>query len=232
MVALVSSTVFPPEEPVYGEVRSRFDHEARLRQTIETVRSLQRVGISEIYVADNSGRAWQQAAATELEPARVFVFDQFPFHNKGISEAYLLLRVLSEIPKDQAIMKISGRYKLVDSPPELGDADFAVKFSKDNRSVSTRAYLVRNRCLFEQLVKATLQEIFCYGSRIVGPRSLIRVLRNTFSPLDNSYCYYDPSIGLELAVANVLRRAQWRVRRLPVLGIQGEIATVAESVSE
>src|SRR2546430_2627591 len=99
MLALVSSTIFPGETPLYwGGPRNCISSSERLEQTKRTIASLQTAGIAPIILADNSGRNWVSGTEKALAPAQVHVFDQHQFQNKGISEIYTLLDTLNLIP--------------------------------------------------------------------------------------------------------------------------------------
>lgn len=230
MIALITSTIHPPNEPIYGEMRSRFTPETRLAQTQRTVASLITAGITSIVIADNSVREFERDEIERLGRVRLLQYHQFPFKNKGISEAYLVLSAVRELPDEEQILKISGRYEIAGAL-DLGDNDLGVKFDEDQRGISTRAYMARNRVILEQFLRASLQEMFRFPFRIVGPRSFFRVLRNSVSAHD-SYCYYDPTIGLETAAAEAIKRGDWRVKSFPHLGISGKLATSQDAIAE
>jgi hypothetical protein len=225
MIGLVSSTIFPSTAPTHEEVRSWISPNERLEQTRETIKSLVDVGVSEIYLADNSGDEWVPEVSDLLKPARVFVFNHYQYRNKGISEIYLLLSMLNQLPANVPILKISGRYQLTRSISEkLGDADFAVKFYKDTRfktSISTRCYMVKNKELYKSFLENSLREVYAYPFRIVGPRSFIRVLVHGLLHNLESYPFHDPRVSIENAGARVLQSHRYKYNEIPTLGVKG-----------
>lgn len=230
MIAIVSSTIFPSAAVKYGVAAGRLvaAPDERLRQTGETVRSLQRLGIQRIVVADNSGPAWDDAATRALAPARVVVYPQHPFANKGISELYLLLAAIPSLPAEERILKISGRYVLNRvAPPELGDNDVWGRLYPSREAgalFSTRCYLVRNRTVFATFVARVLREVYAHQARIVGPGSLLRIVRSSLWPATDTYPYEDPSYSIEGAAAIILRRHNYRVSLEEPLGLIGSVA--------
>lgn len=233
MIALVSSTIFPGDAPVYAASRSLFSPEERLVQTRRTIESLQAHGFSDIYLADNSGTNWMAGTEDRLAPARVFNFSHHQFQNRGISELYLLLEMLDALPDDRPILKVSGRYALKNNVAhELGSADVAAKWMTDNRTISTRCYMVKNRRLYRRFLEDTLNELYGHAARIVGPRSLIRILKNSLSPATDASAYFDPTTSIEGAAAAALSRQHYSVVRLTDLGLEGEIATSRDRICE
>jgi hypothetical protein len=233
VIALVSSTIFPGDAPVYAESRSVFSPEERLAQTRRTIESLQASGFSNIYLADNSGVNWVDGTEDRLQPARVFRFSQHQFHNRGISELYLLLAMLGALPDDRPILKISGRYALKNNiVAQLSNADVAAKWSADNRTISTRCYVVRDRRLYRRFLEDTLNELYGHAARIVGPRSLLRILKHSLQPAADDSAYFDPSTSIEGAAAAALRNKNYAVVRLAELGLEGEIATSRDRIRE
>lgn len=225
MIGLISSTIFPPNLPSHDEVRTWISSEERLKQTQATINSLFNVGISDVYLADNSGDDWLAEANNLLRPAHVYVFNQHQYQNKGISELYLLLSMLKHLPSNVSILKISGRYVLKkDLSDELADADLAVKIHKYGMfksSISTRCYIVKNKQVYEDFLRHILQETYAYSTRIVGPRSLVRILANSLFPKIDSYPYNDPRWAIELAGARVLKKHNYKVSKIETLGVEG-----------
>ena len=115
---------------------------------------------------------------------------------------------------------------------QLGNADIAAKWSADNRTISTRCYAVRNRQLYRQFLEDTLNELYGHAARIVGPRSLVRILKNSVKPAADQSAYFDPSISIEGAAAAALSRRNYAVVRLTELGLVGEIATSRDRINE
>jgi hypothetical protein len=224
MIALVSSTVFPPREPIYDGPRSWLSGDARLQQTCETVRSLHALGAREIVVADNSGDGWRSGAEVELLPARVLRLATPQFRNKGISELHLLRAALPSLGDDEPILKISGRYTLSrDLCAQLDDHDVLGRIYRQGRqwSLSTRCYLVRDRETFAMLIDEAFRELYATPARIVGPRSLLRIVHNSLRPPRDEYPYDDPPVSIERAFGEVLRRRRFRFRSVERLGVEG-----------
>jgi hypothetical protein len=236
MIAIISSTIYPPDKLIYDSIRSRFSPQQRLEQTRETVRSLLRAGLDRIYIADNSGEAWVEGTEEYLKPAKVFVYKQYQYANKGISEIWLLNNLLDELPVKTPLIKISGRYILInDNFPSLGQAEVAVKIERNKlivSSISTRCYLVKDKDIFQLFLKRTLCAVYGYSARIIGPRSLFRILKNSIRPDLDSFQYDDPPISIEIAAAHVLKKYKYDVKYLDKLGIRGELGAVSGEIIE
>jgi hypothetical protein len=230
MIAVVSSTVSPSTLPSHDGARTTLSPETRLEQTRGTVDSLLAAGISEIVVADNSPSRWLQERAASLAPARVVSLRQPPVRNKGIGELWLLLGCLEELPEDQPIMKISGRYR-VGPKTELAlraDDDVAAKVfgGSSSEEISTRCYLVRNRAVAGRLWGRTLDEMYAERSRIVGPRSLVRIVRNSLNPGADGFPYSDPNtISIEQAALVAIRRLGLRLNAVGNLDVEGTLGS-------
>jgi hypothetical protein len=209
----------------WGTPRTSIAVEERLEQTGETIASLARAGIGEIYLADNSGENWIAGTEVALKPARVYVYDQHQFQNKGISEIYLLLSVLRHLPERTPVLKISGRYHLSDGLRfGLDESDVAAKFISDAGTqtwMSTRCYMVKDREVYERFLKDTLRDLYGYAARIVGPGSLLRIVRNSLFPARDVAPYDDPVQPIEVAAARALKKAEYKVKKVETLGIQG-----------
>jgi hypothetical protein len=209
----------------WGSPRTVIPVEERLEQTRKTIASLVRAGIEEIFLADNSGENWVAGTEETLKPARVYVYHHFQFQNKGISEIYLLLSALEHLPTETPILKISGRYYLRDGVGfGLEESDVASKFIPYARSqlwMSTRCYQVKNREVYERFLKATLRDLYGYPARIVGPGSLLRILRNSLFPARDDAPYDDPLQPIEVAAARALDKGGYKVKKIDVLGIEG-----------
>jgi hypothetical protein len=209
----------------WGSPRTVIPFDERLEQTRRTIDSLLGAGVEEIYLADNSGANWVAGTEKQLAPARVSVYDHYQFQNKGISEIYLLLSALEELPPGVPILKISGRYRLSDGLAfTLDDADVAAKLIPYGRSqlwMSTRCYVVRDTETFGRFLKATLRDLYGYPARIVGPGSLLRILRNSLFPARDESPYDDPLQPIEVAAARVLKSGAYRLKKIEALGIEG-----------
>ena len=228
MIAVISSTIYPPSLPTYDGQRTCISPEERIEQTQKTIESLVNLGISEIYLADNSGKNWFLKSNELLKPAKVHVFNQYQYKNKGISELYLLMNILDYIPSNKPILKISGRYTLNQNiVNNIGDAEVAGRLYRHsllNSSMSTRCYLVKNKDIFAIFLKRTLREVYAYPSRIVGARSFVRILHNSLFPSKDNYPYDDPAGSIEGAAARVLHIFNYKFNNIESLGIQGIVA--------
>jgi hypothetical protein len=225
---LISSAIFPNTQALYGTSPTLIQPELRLEQTKATIRSLVRLGYKEIYLADNSGPNWIAETEQHLRPAIVFRFDQRQFLNKGISELYLLLAALSQLPGDRPIVKLSGRYTLRRRLDErLGSADCVFKLHHRGGNynyVSTIAYAVKTKSLFKDLLEQSLREVFAYSARIVGLRSLWRIVKHSIVPGRDDYPHHDPGTSIELAMERVLRMRRYSVSYVDELGVEGMLA--------
>jgi hypothetical protein len=230
MIAVVSSTVAPSSAPSHDGARTTLSPEVRLEQTRGTVDSLVARGITDILIADNSPGTWLRDRAASLSPARILCQRQPPVRNKGIGELWLLLGSLDELPEDQPILKISGRYRLgADSGLSLnGGEDVAAKVYRKGATgeISTRAYLVRNRSVAALLWERALDEMYAERSRIKGPRSLLRIVRNSLLPGDDAFHYSDPNtISVEQAAYTAIGRLGLRLRPVENLDIEGTLGS-------
>jgi len=230
MIAVVSSTVAPSASPSHDGARTTLSPEVRLEQTRGTVDSLTARGVTDIIIADNSPGTWLRDRAASLAPARVLCLRQPPVRNKGIGELWLLLGSLDELPDDQPILKISGRYRMgAHSDLSLrSDDEISAKVYHKGPSgeISTRAYLVRNRAVAALLWERTLDEMYAERSRIKGPRSLLRIIRNSLRPGRDAFHYSDPNtISVEQAAYIAIRRLGLRLRPVEELDIEGTLGS-------
>jgi hypothetical protein len=227
IIAVISSTIYPPNSPTHDGQRTWSCPKSRIEQTQKTIESLLHLGISEIYLADNSGENWIVNSEKFFEPAKVYVFKHYQYKNKGISELYLLLSILDFLPSNTSILKISGRYTLNKNiASELGDADLAVKiynYNFLNSAISTRCYLVKNKDIYAFFLKRTLREIYAYPSRIVGLRSLLKIFYNSLFVSQDDYPYEDPRGSIESAAARAIKIFNYRVNKIETLSINGFI---------
>lgn len=224
MIALVSSTVFPPTQPGHDGPRTWLTDDERLEQTRRTVRSLVDVGARDIVIADNSGARWRPGTEADLHPARVLLVDTPQFRNKGISEMHMLRRVLEELPESEPVLKVSGRYRVTrDLCEVLGDHDVAARIHHHGRnwSMSTRCYAVRDRATYARLLDDAFREQYAWAARIVGPRSLLRIIRSSVRPSADRFPYDDPPGSIEGAWGRALQLGGYRVRAVDEIGVEG-----------
>lgn len=229
MIAIISSTIYPPISVTRDDIpRTWISSEIRLEQTKRTIKSLLDLGISDIYLADNSGKNWINTTQDLLEPAKVFIFDHHQYLNKGISEIYLLLSILEFIPTNTPILKISGRYTLNRNLfNDVNNFDLAAKIYKNGlfkSSMSTRCYQVNNKDTYETFLRRILCEIYGYSSKIVGLRSFARIIYNSIFLDRDVYPYHDPKCSIESAAARVLKIYNYQVHEMESLGLEGYIA--------
>ena len=236
MIALVSSTIFPPDLEVHGGTRTWLTGEQRLQQTRATVASLVAVGAREIVVADNSAERWLAGSEADLWPARVLRLSTPQFRNKGISELFLLRSALPVLPDGEPILKLSGRYRLTRDPSqELSGEDVVGRVERRRRQwlLSTRCYAVRDRATYARLLDLGLRELYAQATRIVGPRSLLRIIRNSLQPDGDEYPYDDPPVSIESVFGVLMRRGRFRFRALERLGVEGVLGhPTATPISE
>jgi hypothetical protein len=230
MIAVVSSTISPSALPSHDGARTTLSREVRLEQTRATVASLLAFGAREIFIADNSPGAWVLEQKAVLSPARVMHMDQPPIRNKGIGELWLLLGALDSLPEGEPILKISGRYRVgAETGLALRDGDdIAAKVHRDGPSgeISTRCYLLRDRSVAARLWQRSLDELYAERSRIVGPRSLLRIVRNSMHPECDSFPYSDPNtLSLEQASLRAIRHLKLGLRAVANLGVEGTLGS-------
>lgn len=224
MIGLISSTISPSELASHDGARTNLDPQTRLVQTIESVASLVKLGFTSIIVADNSANPLSEGDAALLAPATVMRFQHFPYRNKGIAEAFLLLAATQNLPANTPLMKLSGRYRASRNlAAQLETEDFIGRFGRSGRfeDVSTRAYATRDVDFFRRFISGALDEMYAAPWRVVGPRSLLALTRRVLRPKSDTYPYSDPKTSLELACARWLARTSSRIRRVEELGVEG-----------
>jgi len=238
MIAVVSSTVAPSALPTHDGLRTTLSPEKRLEQTKATVASLVAFGARRVLVADNSPGSWLAERPGQLGPAEVIHLRHPVFGNKGVGEQWLLLAVADLLPEDEPIIKISGRY-LLNKSSELrieGDDDIAGKIYPEGRThtLSTRAYLLRNKAVALRFWGRALDEVYAQPARIMGARSLIRIVGNSLRPERDGYAYSDPStLSLEHAAYRAIRNLGLKLRAVGTLGVEGNYGSFTnQAVSE
>jgi hypothetical protein len=83
-----------------------------MKQTIQSIKSLKSVGYEKIFILDNSGSRWCYERSIFPNDVKMKIFNHYQFKNKRISEIYMILSFIKEIPKKTPIVKLSGRYKV------------------------------------------------------------------------------------------------------------------------
>ena len=221
MIAVVTSTLKPLNQN--GKSFSFYSFEERLEQTKKTLSGLNDAGFDKIFLIDNSPGLDQlqlQNLLKDFTTVTVHHIRQYQFINKGINELLMLLYMVEFLPVDQAIFKISGRYYPSAGFQKPDFDDFALRsyhYSKRTGTVSTRAYWIKNAAVFHTFLLRCLNEIFAYPERIVGIKSLFRVL---FTKRHNEPL----NISIEFAAANVLKTNYYQIKLLDHIGIEGLIA--------
>jgi hypothetical protein len=221
MIALISSCI----DPFGGQSSSRsfIPVATRLQQTRLTIDQLGKQPFSGVWLLDNSvafDPEW-----TRGTPVRARHFPQYQFSNKGINELLMLLSVLTELPEETPIFKISGRYRLTADfvPVMAGGIDFKVKgydYAAKCGTISTRGYWVANKKIYETFLVQTLREVFVYPHRTVGLRSAWINLREIVRPVTSPR----QETAIEFAAARVLKINSYRVELSRVMGIEGTVA--------
>ena len=230
MIAVVSSTVAPSVLPSHDGARTTLSPQTRLEQTRGTVDLLLALGATQIIIADNSPGEWLRGHAGILAPARVLCLSQPPIRNKGIGEMWLLAAALGELPENEPIMKISGRYRVgVGTGLRLGAADdIAARVYRrgSSQEISTRCYLMRDRGVASRFWERTLDEMYAERSRIAGPRSLVRIVRNSIRPDQDAFHYSDPNtLSVERAAFKAIRGLGLRLKPVEDLGVEGTLGS-------
>jgi hypothetical protein len=223
MIAVVSSTIKPQIKN--GKAVSLFSFEERLEQTKLTLVRLHEHGFEQVFLVDNSPQLNQPQLAELLRDfpdVKVFHLQQYQFLNKGVNELLMMLYLIQYLPADNPIFKISGRYcpSVEFRKPDF--ADFAFKpyhYHKKNGIVSTRGYWIKNAQIFERFLLSCLDELFAYPERVVGIKSLLRLLFVEKNVIGNPL-----NISIEFAAANVLKAGKYKVQLLDSMGIEGLIA--------
>jgi hypothetical protein len=204
--------------------------EQRLEQTRATVDSLIAAGAKQIVIADNSPGTWFAERAGILSPARVVHLQHPPIRNKGVGELWMMLSIVESLPDDEPILKVSGRY-CVGRRTQLsiaGDDEVVGKVCREGRlhSLSTRAYLLRDRSVALRFWARSLDEIYAQTSRIVGLRSFIRIVRNSLQPGSDDLHYSDPNtISLEQAAYNAICHLGLKLKAVDNLDLAGKLGS-------
>jgi hypothetical protein len=232
VIGLVTSTLYPAATPTLCGPRSAFAPAERVAQTKQTLASLRAAGIDDILLADNSDTRHGPSIRREFADVEVMHRPDFPFANRGIGEALLMLAALDRLPDDRGIVKLSGRYRLNGAFGVPDWASFAgvfrgYGFGGRRGTVSTRCYIAHDRAVLRRWLLATLAEMYAYPMRVVGPRSLLRALRDGFGGTAPS-SPDEPTTSIEFALARVLRTTRAPIKLVAPIGVEGELAGVGE----
>lgn len=219
MTAIVSSTIWPSSEPIHGGVRSVFSVEERATQTADTVRSLRALGIDRVVVADNSERL-PDTLPGALNESEIIRIPGLHFQNKGISEAWLIASLVGRIALRGPLLKVSGRYT-VGALPAINWSDVDIAGCYSDSLLTTRCFAIRNSHVLGALMQSALREMYAYPTRIVGPRSLLRIVRSSLFPGRHEYPYHDPTISLEMGCTLAIRHNHLRFSHISSFGVKG-----------
>lgn len=231
MVAFITSTIYPPSA-TYQNAISPYSNSERLLQTIETVQSLKKSGISKIILIDNSESKYQDIIKSHFTDTILISINQYQFKNRGLTEILMLLCALSqiELKEDEPILKISGRYLLTGEITSI-NADFKFKgynYKNNTGTVSTRCYLVKNKEVYIKLLKLALSEIYRYSLRSVGIRSVLAYLYQLIRPSSID----EPTMSIEMAICKVLKYHKYEVEIVEKIGVEGYIGGNKTFISE
>jgi len=223
MIAIVSSCIHP--KTMKASTRSFFSLADRELQTIKTLEQLKKVGFKQIILVDNSDDYDFSRLKSATENVKVIQLKQYQFANKSINEILMILAILDEIPSGSKIFKISGRYFPTDNfKLDMNEKiDFKVKgfdFQSRRPVISTRAYFIGNKEVYERFLLSCLNEIYSYPYRVVGPRSLWVFIRDFFNPRLRTIS----TISIEFAAARVLKNGKFKFELTDDLNIEGQIA--------
>ena len=233
MIAVVSSTMAPDTSLCRDGVRTSFSVDERVEQTRITLNSLTRIGISSILIMDNSPENVAPRFAGHLSQGRIIHCPQPLFSNRGLGEIWLLLAALPYIADGAPVLKLSARYCLDEDTPlaRAYDADFVGRAygSQKCRTVSTRAYVLRDKSVAESLWRATLEEMYADSGRVVGPRSAWKVLRKALHVAPTAFPDGEPSGSVERSLYTASSRLALRHHLLSRLGLKGVIAGASQT---
>ncbi|MCZ4221798.1 hypothetical protein [Pedobacter rhodius] len=231
MISIVSSTIVP-FYITEKQSKNLISNESRLADTIKTVKSLESKNFDSIYVFDNSTPRLNKEIIDLLYPAIATSFDVLPYKNKGLSEIYLLLLGLRNLPEDKPILKISGRYILNESWDfeALAAYDFAGKFDLKT-TISTRCYYVKNKKILEMILLKAIDYIYGYHFKIVGPTSFFRIIENLLSGNANIN-FHKSSVSIERGMGESIRALQLKTKELKLLNISGISGNPADNKIE
>ena len=218
MIALVTSTLFPPQSLSSADsYRSNIHPNLRIQQTFETITSLKELGINKIYLADNGGKLENTLIKTLTKDVVLLKIPTFQFLNKGLSELFLIHSALKLIEEEKTpILKISGRYKLSSSVNFDSKFDFLFK-REGEHCVSTRCYLAANKSVYESLINETINIYLNHNSKVIGPRSLLRIIKSSLSRNET----FNVELMLEAAIFKSLILKKYKIQNATFLGVSG-----------
>jgi hypothetical protein len=222
MIAIVTSTIFPLAATKHTQYRETISSSDRLDQTKQTIVSLKEHGFEKIYLFDNSGFQWGEGTEALLYPAEILKFNTFQFENKGLSELYMLLCGLVNIPENIPIFKISGRYTLNQKINNslIFEYNFIGKFFDKDKTISTRGYYFQDKQTMYRVLHLALNYVYAYPSKVVGPGSLLRIIQNAFNPnLEKKF--YESSISIERGIYKAIKECKLSTLQLEELNISG-----------
>jgi len=235
MITLISSCI-DPFSPVDETIKSFITFNERLEQTTNTIKVLNTYPLNRLYLLDNSyNYDCSELANLFSEKLKIVNFKQYQFTNKGINELLMLLGVVDDLPDNEAIFKISGRYlpnKHFDCNIAAG-YDFKIiasDFYSKKGTMSTRAYFVANKKIYKEFLLKCLNEVFVYPQRIVGIRSALNSIKQILKPVSAT----QSNTSIEFASARVLKAGKYKIQFTDRMGIEGKIAGFkqTETVSE
>jgi len=223
MIALITSTIIP-------KAFSFFSIDDRYLQTINTINNLKDVGFHEIYLVDNSISKIdeEKLRSGSFNGIKVIQSPQYTFENKGINEAMLILNNLHNLPDNQPIFKISGRYSPTNQfsvskiLEDLGSKEIlGLGYIGTGKKVhfNTRAYLVDNKRSLEQILVLAVEEMIGFSRGISGSKGWLKILKTVFKPQIGSPF----QISLENSFARILKTRK-RYKLVSKINIEGYIA--------
>lgn len=225
MTAIITSCINPIT--VFDEkIKSYLNTGERFEQTINTIERLKKYPFNKIYLLDNSHHFDFNALSSKFKDNLIINhFHQYQFENKGINELLLILAIIDQLPDNEPIFKISGRYYPNENfECNIGKGyDFKIRtydFHSKRGTISTRAYFVANKIIYKKFLLMCLQEVFCYPIRIVGIGSAINAVKQIFKPIITTENY----TAIEFAAARVLKQSFNKLEFVNTIGIEGKIA--------
>jgi hypothetical protein len=208
MIALITSTLKP------SKIYSAFSDDERYQQTIYTANTLFSKGFTDVILIDNSANFinLDKLKQDSNQQLKAYHTPQYSFNNKGLNEALLILNHIDKLPESKPVFKISGRYYpnenfTIKDLTSFGKYDFVgVGEGFDQRIpyFSTRAYLVKNKQVLEQILVLAIEEMLSYHKGVYGLDSLFKLIKSFFvKTLGASY-----QLSLEQAFAIILKKQE------------------------